>query len=275
MPPDFITEKLKRETASVWPLSRNPFAACSVAMKPAERLPQFLQEQGLALQLLHQAHSADYASCFAQTPASADAWIWTNIVEPLNMQNIADCTAFGIYTADCVPALLHTGQKNGPGALMHLGRRGIEQRLLEKCVRALMPPAKTESGSPKTELDKVQIWLGPSIGPCCYEVPTALAKEFCRRAGVNARKPHPQKREGKQMLDLALAVREQVLALSKTDSRFANIQIEATGPCTSCQAQRYQSNPKDEAVCYSYRRGHKKERIYTFVILPNPQNSAQ
>ena len=268
MPPDFITEKLKRETASVWPLSMPsaPFAACSVAMKPAERLPQFLQEQGLALQLLHQAHSANYATCFAQTPASADAWIWPNIAEPVNMQSIADYSAFGIYTADCVPVLLHTGHKTAPGALMHLGRRGIEQRLLEKCFRALISKQNNSE-------HKLQIQLGPSIGPCCYEVPTALAKEFCRRAGVSARKPHPQKREGKQMLDLALAVREQALALSKTDSRFANIQIEATGPCTSCQAQRYRSNPKDEAVCYSYRRGHTQERIYTFVILPNPQKS--
>ena len=263
-----IIEKLKREAASVWPLSRKPFAAFSVAMK--QRLPQFLQEQGLALQLLHQAHSADYASCFAQTPASADAWLWPNIAEPLNMQSIADYSAFGIYTADCVPALLHTGQKNGPGALMHLGRRGIEQRLLEKCVRALISKQNNSE-------HKLQIRLGPSIGPCCYEVPTALAEEFCRRAGVSARKPHPQKREGKQLLDLALAIRQQALGLRAAlqNSHLENIQmdIQTTGPCTSCQAQRYQSNPQDEAVCYSYRRGHKKERIYTFVILPNPKKS--
>ena len=188
---------------------------------------------------------------------------------------------------------------------MHLGRRGIEQRLLEKCFRALihmMPPipriapAKTESGSPKTKVRKVQIRLGPSIGPCCYEVPAALAEEFCRRAGVSAlcRRPQPkqmaQKREkkSKQMLDLALAIREQaeqVLGLAaaqqgsclESAESAENIQMEmqTIGPCTSCQVQRYQSNPQGEAVCYSYRRGHKRERIYTFVILPNPKKSAR
>ena len=332
-----IIEKLQREAASVWPLLSLPnenFAAFSVAMQNAERLPQFFHEQGLTLQLLNQAHSANYASCYAKVPASADAWLWPdaitieehsqNLQNSKNIQgknfgqNFAGYSAFGIYTADCVPVLLrmplYAKAATGRGALMHLGRRGIEQRLLEKCFRALvnmppmppipsMPPAKTESGSPKTKARKVQIRLGPSIGPCCYEVPTALAEEFCRRAGVSAlcRKPKPkqmaQKREkgGKQMLDLALAIREQAeqalgLAAALQGSRLESAEsaesaenipmdiqmdMQTIGPCTSCQAQRYQSNPQGEAVCYSYRRGHKRERIYTFMILPNPQKPAR
>ena len=128
---------------------------------------------------------------------------------------------------------------------------------------------------------QVQLVLGPSIGPCCYEVPHTLAKEFCRRANVSnlCRKLHPEepRRASHQMLDLTLAIREQALALPKNlqkkleDSRFTNhiqIDVKTEGPCTSCQAQRYQNHPEREAVCYSYRRGHKRERIYTFVILP-------
>ena len=280
-----LLNQLERKKASIWPLSSSlneNLGAFSIAS--AEALPQFLKEQGLDLQLLNQVHGTDCATCYTQVPISADAWVWQSNTNQIDKQGIAGYSAFGIYTADCVPGLLriYAGRTIEGGALMHLGRRGIEQRLLGKCFRVLVKNMATTDSAARIEGRKlqVQLVLGPSIGPCCYEVPRTLAKEFCRRANVSAlcRKPHPEerKRAGHQMLDLTLAIREQALALPKMleDRLFTNniqINVETTGPCTSCQAQRYQNDPEREAVCYSYRRGHKKERIYTFVILPAPK----
>jgi len=75
-----------------------------------------------------------------------------------------------VQTADCVPILLVDPQKRAIAAV-HAGWRGTLRRILAKTVGRL----QMDFGSKPSDLLAA---IGPSIGPCCYEVGTELATEF-------------------------------------------------------------------------------------------------
>jgi polyphenol oxidase len=76
-------------------------------------------------------------------------------------------------TADCLPVAL--ARTNGsPGlALLHAGRTGLLEGILEAGVAALGPRHLTAA-------------IGPGIGPCCYEVGDEIRDEYRRRFGDGA-----------------------------------------------------------------------------------------
>ena len=75
-----------------------------------------------------------------------------------------------VQTADCVPILIVDPKKRAIAAI-HAGWRGTLVRIVEKAVGRL----RLEFGSKPAELRAA---LGPSIGPCCYEVGADLVTKF-------------------------------------------------------------------------------------------------
>jgi YfiH family protein len=75
--------------------------------------------------------------------------------------------ALAIQTADCVPILLASPRAVGAA---HAGWRGSAQNVATSAVAALR-----ELGA---EPSTISAWLGPSIGPCCYEVGGEVAAQF-------------------------------------------------------------------------------------------------
>ncbi len=75
--------------------------------------------------------------------------------------------ALVVQTADCVPILLVS-----PGAVgaAHAGWRGSAKDVAGRAVAAL-----AALGAAPAEL---HAWIGPSIGPCCYEVGGEVAAQF-------------------------------------------------------------------------------------------------
>lgn len=120
--------------------------------------------------------------------------------------------ALSVVTADCVPVLLA-----GPNGLaaVHAGWRGL--------VGGVIPAALEKLGNADVA------WIGPTIGPCCYEVGEEVAEQFPEEAVVPGPKPH---------LDLIAAARLQLKDVG--DVRTVEI-------CTRCAADRL----------YSYRREGK------------------
>jgi YfiH family protein len=78
--------------------------------------------------------------------------------------------ALVVLTADCVPILLadRSGRRIG---VVHAGWRGLVAGMVEEAVRAL--------GAPET----LAAFIGPSIGPCCYEVGEDVAAPAAERLG--------------------------------------------------------------------------------------------
>jgi YfiH family protein len=68
----------------------------------------------------------------------------------------------GIQTADCIPIFV-VDQKRKVIAAVHAGRQGTALHITKKVLKKM----EEEFGSP---LEDLIIALGPSIGPCCYEI---------------------------------------------------------------------------------------------------------
>ena len=75
-----------------------------------------------------------------------------------------------IQTADCVPILLVDPKKRAIAAI-HAGWRGTLARIAAKTIGAMQMHFAT---NPRDLL----VAIGPSIGPCCYEVGTEVATQF-------------------------------------------------------------------------------------------------
>ena len=120
--------------------------------------------------------------------------------------------AISVATADCVPVVVGAG---GLVAVIHAGWRGIVAGVVPKTVNALPRAPRTA-------------WLGPAIGPCCYEVDEEVAGAVVAASAPEARvspsraKPH---------LHLQRAVAAQLRAAGvDTISRVLNA-------CTRCHTQ--------------------------------------
>ncbi|MGQ0624331.1 MAG: peptidoglycan editing factor PgeF [Sporichthyaceae bacterium] len=76
--------------------------------------------------------------------------------------------ALVVLVADCVPVLL-ADPDAGVVAAAHAGRKGVELGVVSAAVGAML-----ECGA---RPDRIQAWLGPAIGGCCYEVPADMRDE--------------------------------------------------------------------------------------------------
>lgn len=142
--------------------------------------------------------------------------------------------ALTISTADCVPVLLAAG---GRIAALHAGWRGIVLGIVAATIGELV----ADGG-------EVHAWIGPAIGPCCYEVGEDVAGQVARAssAAVVHRRPGE-----KPHLDLQGAVQAQLEANGVSAVRVAPA-------CTRCAVD----------WLWSYRRdGRAAGRNLAFVWL--------
>ena len=126
--------------------------------------------------------------------------LWTSTAE----------LALVVVTADCVPVLVAS-----PAAVaaVHAGWRGICAGVVGAAVAALEP-----SGAPLTA------WIGPAIGPCCYEVGEDVAT---RVAAASSSDVLMRRGAGRPRLDLPRAVYEQLERAGIADVRMLR-------RCTRC-----------------------------------------
>ncbi len=124
-----------------------------------------------------------------------------------------------IQVADCLPVYLYDPNKQALG-LVHAGWRGSALQIAAKAVRLM----QTEYGSRPADLIAC---LGPSIGPCCYEVGEDVSQHFSSKHFIRNRLDLLSVNSG-QLIDSGLQLK------NITESRL----------CTACHA----------AWFYSYRR---------------------
>ncbi len=134
----------------------------------------------------------------------------------------------GVRTADCVPLLL-VSARDGWSAAVHAGWRGTIAGIATEAVCAARRAG--------VDAQRLLAALGPSIGPCCYEVSPEIGEHF-DRAGLpvvrGRARPH---------LDLREANRVQL-----ERSGVPPAAIQQVGPCTRCASDRYHSYRADPAA---------------------------
>jgi len=144
------------------------------------------------------------------------------------------------FAADCVPLLFADPVARVCGSA-HAGWRGT--------VAGVAPRVVARMGELGARPADVRVALGPSIGPCCFEVGPEVVEAF-RAAfgdvpGMVVRGPH------KDHVDLRVALTAGLTAVG-----VAPAHIDAAPPCTRCEAERF----------YSYRRDGQAGGIHMGFI---------
>ena len=135
----------------------------------------------------------------------------------------------GVKTADCVPILLVDPVTRSVAAV-HAGWRGTAANIVGNAIRALQDKFGVRPGD-------LLAAIGPSIGPCCYEVGPEVGVRFGAQG------------TGKTHLNLPF-VNEQQLRSAGVKS------VWVSGECTFCAAERF----------FSFRREHERAgRMLSFV----------
>ncbi|HYC57856.1 MAG TPA: polyphenol oxidase family protein [Candidatus Binatia bacterium] len=128
----------------------------------------------------------------------------------------------GVRTADCVPVLL-VAPKRHWAAAVHAGWRGT---MAEIVVRAVEIAAGAGVAA-----ESLEAALGPSIGPCCYEVSEELGDRFAAAGHAVVTRAGSQPRLDLRAINARLLERAGVNPAS----------IQFYGPCTRCACDRYHS----------------------------------
>ncbi len=148
------------------------------------------------------------------------------------LTNQAD-TLLTVQTADCVPVLLMDPSRGVIGAV-HAGWRGAVHGIVVKSVRTMMERFDAS-------LTSLHVEIGPSAGPCCYEIDTPVIDQLppdVRDDSTTLRRTGP----GTGRLDLKKFIRWQAVSLG-----LAEDHIHAVDLCTICRPDLF----------FSYRREGK------------------
>jgi YfiH family protein len=146
----------------------------------------------------------------------------------------------GAFAADCIPLVFAEPDARVIGAA-HAGWRGTVGGVAGNVVARM-----AELGA---RPERVRVALGPSIGPCCFEVGPEVTAQFRERFGAlpgmvvaGPRKEH---------IDLRVATRA---ILEQAGVRAEH--IDAAPPCTQCNPDRF----------FSYRRDGKDGGVHMGFI---------
>ncbi len=131
--------------------------------------------------------------------------------------------ALAVVTADCVPILLASGERV---AAIHAGWRGLVAGVIAATLKRFDLP------------QRVTAWIGPAIGPCCYEVGQEVAVPVVAQSSEAVSAPGAR---GRPHLDLALAAR---IALE----RSGVVEIRRLALCTACHPALLESYRREGAL---------------------------
>ncbi|HAN81184.1 MAG: hypothetical protein CMD54_05545 [Gammaproteobacteria bacterium] len=141
----------------------------------------------------------------------------------------------GVMTADCLPVLFAT---QGLVGAAHAGWRGLASGVLENTLREFPYPSR------------VQVWLGPCIGPDAFEVGPDVVDAFVSKNSAWAR--YFEAVDGS---DRSLANLRGIAADLLEDHGFKN--IKGVDACTYSDSNRW----------YSYRRSRVTGRMASCIML--------
>jgi YfiH family protein len=183
-------------------------------------------ENAKGLRLLKQVHGVRLCAPFEEEERpSADGW--SGIPPP--------GVLLGVKTADCLSLLLYE-EKSGAMAAVHAGWRSAVAGICLGAVEEMIRDDASVSG--------IKAAIGPSIGPCCFEVGPEVAE-----AGGK----HPEcfrRGEGDRFFfDLPTYCREELLGAGVLAENILTL-----GLCTKCE----------EELFFSHRRGDKG-RMCSFI----------
>ena len=197
----------------------------------SRRFSRALGLDGTPIHWAHQVHGSDAVAVLASGRDEI------NVGRCDALATALPGTALVVQTADCVPILLAAPSAVGAA---HAGWRGSARNVAAGAVRAL----ESLGAPPATQ----RAWIGPAIGPCCYEVGGDVAAQFAGdfvRAGCGG---------GKFRLDLKAL---NVAQLEAAGLPRASILVHPA--CTKCGGEKFASYRRD---------GQRSGRMIALIARP-------
>lgn len=139
-----------------------------------------------------------------------------------------------VRTADCVPVLLHDPTRKVVAAV-HAGWRGAVAGIVPKTIDAMKRRFGTEPAG-------VRIGIGPSAGPCCYEVDEPVLARLRESCG-DWRLVAAERSRNRALLDLRRLVRWQAESIGVVAEN-----IVTANACTICHSDLFFSYRRDGVV---------------------------
>ncbi|WP_432742317.1 peptidoglycan editing factor PgeF [Methylobacter sp. G7] len=157
--------------------------------------------------------------------------------EPLQQADASYTSESGIVcavmTADCLP-LLMCSTDGSQVAAVHAGWRGLLTGVISNTVSAM-------------QQSDLLVWLGPAIGPDCFEVGAEVRDAFLAKSAIFIPAFKPQS-NGKWLAD--------IYQLARIDLGLLGIdKVYGGGFCTVTEQERF----------YSYRRDKQTGRMATLI----------
>jgi polyphenol oxidase len=147
-----------------------------------------------------------------------------------------------VMVADCVPVLLFDRVKR-VSAVVHAGWRGTIHHITRNTVNKMIDRFGCDTKD-------IIAGIGPSIGPCCYEVgkevKAVVQESFGTTEGYLVSQPHSEK----PYFDLWYANQKQL-----TDLGLKPQNIETSQICTKCNHQMFYSSRADKGVTGRFAAG--------------------
>jgi len=176
--------------------------------------------------------------------------VWTvgeELPNPPEFDGLVSAVAgkvLGAFAADCVPLVFADAEAGVCGAA-HAGWRGTVGRVAVNVVHGMVAAGAS--------IEQIVVVLGPSIGPCCFEVGSEVVKEFTDAfpgaAGLVVDGPV------KEHINLRVATRVQLGEIGIVPEN-----IDDTPPCTKCHSDRF----------FSYRRDGQAGGVHMGYIGVKP-----
>lgn len=135
------------------------------------------------------------------------------------------------HYADCVPLFFYAPERGMIG-MAHAGWRGTVMEIGKAMVKRWVEEEKI----PLTE---IQVAIGPSIGPCCFEVHEDVQSEFAKRFGEAADFITYDAQKQKYHIDLWACNRQSLL-----DAGILEENLIVSGICTCCHSELFFSHRK-------------------------------
>lgn len=205
-----------------------------------EELAQKAAEHGNAAVRLGLVHGNDIAHVTAQDLVRAQG----GIIDYDNVDGAVTAEHGMILTtghADCLPIYLYDPTKNAI-ALAHAGWKGT----LENIARTLTENMIECFGS---NPQNIQAFIGPGIGPCCFEVGPEVTEAFL--SSYDWALADVSKKENQRFhIDLKSINKKQLEMCGLKDIRVSPL-------CTKCR----------EDLFFSYRRNKEKGRMLAYIYL--------
>lgn len=148
-----------------------------------------------------------------------------------------------VHVADCVPILAVDPQAQILAAV-HSGWKGTLTEIIAVTINNMRRLG--------AEIKNIHIFIGPSIGRCCYDVPAGRAAKFREKFSSNT----VENRNGKDYLDLVSANLEMLNKMGIPDNH-----IDIANICTSTNHQDFFS--------YRYEKGKNQGEFIGFIGYHN------